>query len=262
MLMRYSSAHGEARVCPDHSAAPGTPSPATDSGGPPSAPRTVPPPPSGMAGGDRLSSPPSALEGISIAACAQLLDRLAAADEAPFIVAWIESVLSGRTRVDPALAVRLLRAYRETGRIDRARELAASLPSAPVLVESARRGAARHRAGDPRDHRRPGRPRRGRATAGVARAPGRAARGRAPRAARHAPHAGAARAQAEPRRSKRRARFASPSTWPSGSRTAPGERPVSMTLGHLSMRLADPRTAAKHYATALARTPARGVPAR
>ena len=36
---------------------------------------------------------------------------------------------------------------------------------------------------------------------------------------------------------------------------------VSMTLGHLSMRLAEPRTAAKHYATALARSPARGVAA-
>src|SRR5437016_5494476 len=37
--------------------------------------------------------------------------------------------------------------------------------------------------------------------------------------------------------------------------------PVSMTLGHLSMRLADPRTAAKHYAAALGRSPARGVAA-
>src|SRR5436190_16614468 len=34
--------------------------------------------------------------------------------------------------------------------------------------------------------------------------------------------------------------------------------PVAMTLGHLSMRLADPRTAAKHYGTAIARAPARG----
>src|SRR5262249_20986796 len=106
-------------------------------------PRSVPPPSghapraahSGNEGG-RLSSPPSGMgaglaDGISMAACAQLLDRRAAADEAPFIVAWVESVLSGRTRVDSTLAVRLLRAYRETGRVDRARELAASLPSAP-----------------------------------------------------------------------------------------------------------------------------------
>ena len=58
---------------------------------------------------------------VSMAACAQLLDRLAAADEAAFIVAWIESVLGGRSRIDSSLAVRLLRAYREVGRLDRAR---------------------------------------------------------------------------------------------------------------------------------------------
>jgi hypothetical protein len=34
-----------------------------------------------------------------------------------------------------------------------------------------------------------------------------------------------------------------------------------MTLGHLSMRLADPRTAARHYASALVRAPARGAAA-
>src|SRR3954470_17579462 len=87
---------------------PGTPAPKTANtglGGPPSAPRSVPPPPSGLSGGmsgggDRLSSPPGALDGISMAACAQLLDRLASADEGAFIVAWVESVLSGRTRVD------------------------------------------------------------------------------------------------------------------------------------------------------------------
>src|SRR5437763_15895256 len=87
---------------------PGTPSPSggpgghSGLGGPPSAPRTVPPPPSGLSGGgERLSSPPGSvggLDGISMAACAQLLDRLAAADEASFIVGWVESVMSGRTR--------------------------------------------------------------------------------------------------------------------------------------------------------------------
>ena len=89
----------------------------------PDARRSVPPPPL-----------PNAADGdvVSIAACAQLLDRLAASDQAPFIASWIESVLSGRNRTDPTLAVRLLRCYRETGRIDRARELAASLPSAPA----------------------------------------------------------------------------------------------------------------------------------
>ena len=67
-----------------------------------------------------------------MSACSQLLDRLATADEAPFLVSWIEGVLAGRSRTDPTLAVRLLRAYRETGRVDRARDLALSLPSAPA----------------------------------------------------------------------------------------------------------------------------------
>jgi tetratricopeptide (TPR) repeat protein len=37
--------------------------------------------------------------------------------------------------------------------------------------------------------------------------------------------------------------------------------PVAMTLGHLSMRLADARTAARHYQQALGRSPARGMAA-
>ena len=133
---------------------------------------------------------------MSIAACAQLLDRLAASDQAPFIAQWIESVLSGRNRTDPTLAVRLLRCYRETGRIDRARELAASLPSAPASwtpLDAARLaierailatidGRADHAEAELRV---------------AARALGSAPEGRRPpRAARHAPHAGPARDQA------------------------------------------------------------------
>ncbi len=114
---------------------PSVPPPASVPAPRPSAP---PPPPAGsgaLPDSRRSVPPPSGLpgaDGISIASCSQLLDRLAAADEAPFIATWIESVLSGRTRTDSTLAVRLLRAYRETGRIDRARDLAASLPSAPA----------------------------------------------------------------------------------------------------------------------------------
>src|SRR4051812_11271415 len=98
--------------------------------GPPSAPRHSSPPPSGALGDGRLPSAASTSD-ISITASVQLLDRLALAGESTFIVQWLESVLIGRPRVDPAFAVRLLRAYRETGRRDRAREFAASLPSAP-----------------------------------------------------------------------------------------------------------------------------------
>src|ERR1700722_8654531 len=86
----------------------------------------------GGAPGETRNSSPPAYDGVSMVAASQLLDRLSAADEAPFTVAWIESLTAGRTRMDPTLAVRLLRAYRETGRIAGARELAASLPPAPA----------------------------------------------------------------------------------------------------------------------------------
>src|SRR5262245_27376172 len=126
----------------------GPPPPGGVPGGPPSAPRvgggsggpppsqrvppSVRPPPSGAnLDSSRISGPPGVADAINVVAAAQLLDRLAAADEAPCLVTWLESVLTGKARIDPTLAVRLLRAYCETGRVDRARELAASLPSAP-----------------------------------------------------------------------------------------------------------------------------------
>jgi tetratricopeptide (TPR) repeat protein len=213
-----------------------------------------------MAGGERLSSPPSALEGISMAAAAQLLDRLAAADEGTFIVAWVESVMSGRTRVDPALAVRLLRAYREAGRVDRARELAATLPSSPSSwnpLDTARLAIER---------------------AILATIDGRpdhadAELRQASRALQTAPRGHGLREQLDMHltQAQLELRMNRPAQAAGALRLAEhvAERledgawkvSVSMTLGHLSMRLADPRTAAKHYETALAHSPARGVPA-
>jgi tetratricopeptide (TPR) repeat protein len=67
------------------------------------------------------------LEGVPLSAVVQLIDRLANAEEAPFLVGWLEAALSGRGRLEPALAVRLVRAYRESGRLDRAREVALGL---------------------------------------------------------------------------------------------------------------------------------------
>jgi tetratricopeptide (TPR) repeat protein len=206
------------------------------------------PPPSGLPGTD----------GISIAACSQLLDRLAAADEAPFIASWIESVLSGRTRTDTTLAVRLLRAYRETGRVDRARDLAASLPSAPASwnpLDAARLAIER---------------------AILATIDGRGDHAEAElrlagRALTVAPKGSGLREQLDMHLTQAQLdlklnRVANASN---ALRLAEhvAERledgawraPVAMTLGHLSMRLADPRTAAKHYAAALARAPARGT---
>ncbi len=70
---------------------------------------------------------PAGLDGIPLPAVVQLLDRLANSEEASFLVGWLEAALSGRGRLEPALAVRLVRAYRESGRVDRAREVALGL---------------------------------------------------------------------------------------------------------------------------------------
>ncbi len=214
-------------------------------------------------GGDRLSSPPHGSTGVdtvAMHAVTQLLDRLAAADESQFLVAWTEQMLSGRSRLDPALAVRLLRAYRETGRVDKARELAASLPSSPSSwnpLDTARLAIER---------------------AILCTIDGRADHAeaelrQASRALTVAPRGAGLReqldmhltsaqlelrlnrvqqAQAALRLAEHVAERLEDGAW----RVA-----VSMSLGHLAMRLADPRTAAKHYGVALQRSAARGLAA-
>ena len=67
-----------------------------------------------------------------MAAAAQLLDRLAAADEAPFIVAWVESVMAGRAPDQSCARGPAPPGVPRAGRVDRARDLSASLPSAPA----------------------------------------------------------------------------------------------------------------------------------
>jgi len=191
-------------------------------------------------------------------AVTQLLDRLAAADEAQFLVTWTESMLSGRARIDPALSVRLLRAYRETGRVDRARELAASLPSSPsswnpldtarLAIERAILSTIDGRA----DHAEAELRQASRALAAAQRGTGLREQldmhltsaqlelrlNRVPQA------------QAALRLAEHVAERLEDGAW----RVA-----VSMSLGHLAMRLADPRTAARHYAAALQRSAARGL---
>lgn len=208
----------------------------------------------------RASQPPGGADGVSMHAVTQLLDRLAAADESQFLVQWTEQMLSGRSRLDPALAVRLLRAYRETGRIDRARELAASLPSSPsswnpldtarVAIERAILctidGRADHAEAELRQ---------------ASRALSAAPRGTGLREQLDM-HLTTAQlelrlnrvqqAQAALRLAEHVAERLEDGAW----RIA-----VSMSLGHLAMRLADPRTAARHYATALQRSPARNLAA-
>src|SRR5579883_1091242 len=226
-------------------------------------PSAPPPPGSGSLPDARRSVAPASLpgaEGVSIAACSQLLDRLAAADEAPFIAVWIEGVLAGRGRGDSTLSVRLLRAYRETGRIDRARELATSLPSAPGSwnpLDAARLAIER---------------------AVLATIDGRGDHAEAElrlasRALAAAPKGLGLREQLDMHLTQAQldlklnrvgnAAHALRLAEHVAERLEDGawRAPVAMTLGHLSMRLADPRTAAKHYATALARAPARGTAA-
>jgi tetratricopeptide (TPR) repeat protein len=200
------------------------------------------------------------LENVSIAACAQLLDRLAAADQAPFIATWIENAMAGRTRTDPTLAVRLLRAYRETGRIDRARDLAASLPSAPsswqpldaarLAIERAILATVDGRG----DH----------AEAELRLAS--RALGAAPKGTGLREQLDLHLAQAQLEVKLDRAANATQAlrlTEHVAERLEDGawRGPVAMTLGHLSMRLADPRTAARHYGAALDRAAARGAAA-
>ena len=209
--------------------------------------------------GDRLSSPPGT-DTVAMHAVTQLLDRLAAADESQFLVSWTEQMLTGRSRLDPALAVRLLRAYRETGRVDKARDLAASLPSSPSSwnpLDTARLAIER---------------------AILCTIDGRADHAeaelrQASRALTIAPRGAGLReqldmhltsaqlelrlnrvqqAQAALRLAEHVAERLEDGAW----RVA-----VSMSLGHLAMRLADPRTAAKHYGVALQRSAARGLAA-
>ena len=208
----------------------------------------------------RLSAPPGMSDNVPMHAVTQLLDRLAASDESQFIVTWTEQMLSSRSRLDPALAVRLLRAYRETGRVDRARELAASLPSSPSSwnpLDAARLaierailctidGRADHAEAELRQ---------------ASRALAVAQRGTGLREQLDM-HLTSAQlelrlnrvqqAQAALRLAEHVAERLEDGAW----RVA-----VSMSLGHLAMRLADPKSAAKHYAVALQRSAARGLAA-
>lgn len=222
------------------------------------------PPASGMLPDARRSVPPPPLangpnpDTVSIAACAQLLDRLAASDQAPFIASWIEGVLAGRNRADPTLAVRLLRCYRETGRIDRARELAASLPSTPASwtpLDAARLAIER---------------------ANLATIDGRADHAEAElrvaaRALASTPKGAGLREQLDLHVTQAQLEIKLDRLPGAAQALRLAEHvaerlddiawraPVAMTLGHLSMRLSDPRSAARHYATALSRTQARAA---
>jgi tetratricopeptide (TPR) repeat protein len=195
-----------------------------------------------------------------MSAAAQLLDRLAAADESAFIVTWIEAQNASKSRSEPSIAVRLLRAYRETGRVDRARDLATSLPVAPSNwnpVDAARLAIER---------------------AILATMDGRADQAeaeirQASRALSLAARGTGHREQLDLHLTSAQLELTLNRVIQAGAALRLAEHiaerledgawriPVAMMLGHLSMRLADPRTAVKHYATALARAPTHGMAA-
>lgn len=200
------------------------------------------------------------MESVPLAAVTQLLDRLAASDDAAFLVQWTEQLVAARTRLEPALSVRLLKAYRETGRVDRARELAANLPSAPSSwnpLDAARLAIERAflatTEGRP-DH----------AEAELRQAT--RALALAPRGAglREQLDVHLASAQLELRLGRvsgaqdalRLAEHVADRIEDGAWRVA-----VGMSLGHLAMRIADPRSASRHYAVALQRTAARSASA-
>jgi len=200
------------------------------------------------------------MEGVPLHAVTALIDRLSACDEAAFLVTWTEQMLSGRARLDPALAVRLLRAYRETGRLDRARELSATLPSSPSSW-------------NPLDTARLAIERAALCTVEVRADHAEAELRQASRALASAPRGAGLREQLDlhlttaqlelrlNRTQQAQAALRLAEHVAERLEDGPWKVSVSMSLGHVSMRLADPRTAAKHYAVALQRCPARGMAA-
>ncbi len=221
---------------------------------PPSAPHSLPLPPPSSA--DRLPLLPQ--ETVPLAAAALLVDRLVLADESAFVVTWLEAQRAQRGKLEPPLAVRLLRAYRDTGRLDRARELANALPpNAPAgwgAIDQARLAIER---------------------AAIAAMDGRLAQAEADlkiaaRALASAPSGAGQREQLD--RSVVLAQLELKHNRVEAAQAAlklaehVAERledgawrvPVEMTLGQLAMRLGEPESAARHYASALGRSPAHG----
>ncbi len=216
--------------------------------------------------GPPTSPPQSAVEAreppcatVPAAKVVELVDRLAGAEEGTFVLSWLESLAldAAPLPLPPAIAVRLIRATREAGRLERARSLAEGLPALPrgwEPIERARLGLERatlaNLEGRSLDAERQ-RALASRELSGVA--PGAALREhldlhllRAELQLRVSDLDGAA-------RSLRLAEQVATQLEDGGFRVA-----ISMSLGHLAMRLADPGAAATHYLEALARAPTRG----
>ena len=238
----------------------------------PRAPEKAPQPPPTVRSDEPFARGIAKDEPIPLAKVLELLDRLAGADEAAFVQGWLESLVpteprgaegggsstsARQRRLEPALAVRLLRACRETGKLDRARELCAEFQNIPntwppieaarLAIERAMLATLDGRISEAEE-----------ARSLAARALGQAASGAG---LREQLDVHLVSAELELRRSDvtaaarslRLAEHVAERLSEGAFRVA-----VSMSLGHLAMRLADPRAAAKHYQEALARAPSRG----
>ncbi len=76
---------------------------------------------------ERRSLPPEFGEVHATPAVLALVDRLVALGDTPFVASWMDANFGGRARYELPLAVRMMRVWREAGRIDRARSLLTSL---------------------------------------------------------------------------------------------------------------------------------------
>jgi tetratricopeptide (TPR) repeat protein len=76
---------------------------------------------------ERRSLPPEFGEVHAIPAVLALVDRLVALGDTPFVASWMDANFGSRARYELPLAVRMMRVWREAGRIDRARGLLTSL---------------------------------------------------------------------------------------------------------------------------------------
>ncbi len=195
---------------------------------------------------------------VPVAAAAQLLDRLAANDESAYVVSWMDRWMATRVRQEPALAVRLLRAYRELGQIESARDLAASLPPSPTFwsgpdaVRLCIERAAISMWDGRLEH----------ASAEIQQASRAASGGARVLAVREQLEIHLVTAQVEvalghfeiAQASLRLAEHVSERLHPGAGRIG-----AAMTIGHLLMRVAEPRHAARQYGKALAASPAQSL---
>jgi len=208
----------------------------------------------------RLGALGTAEGGLPLHAVLPLVDRLAGVDDAPFLIQCLEPLVVGRARPTPGLAVRLVRAYREAGLVDRARDLSTALPASPTSwspLEIARLATERAilcTIDGRSDHAEAELRTASRSVASVPRGTGLCEQLDVHLACAHLElrQNRIAQAQASLRLAENLAERVENGAW---------HVAVAMLLGQIAMRLSDSRTAAKHFSAALRRSTTHGVAA-